>query len=98
MVTQRRLGQPCWGMALARLLIHDAALEGSLNDGGAGSPFAPCLGLCPGRNLRQDGSGAISPFIWWHNGVCKGMDETLWEDQVTGGYTCGVLGGIFTCP
>jgi hypothetical protein len=30
--------------------------------------------------------------------VCKGMDETLWEDQVTGGYTCGVLGGIFTCP
>ena len=59
MVTQRRLGQPCWGMALARLLIHDAASEGSLKDGGAGSPFAPRLGLCPGRNLRQSGMGTI---------------------------------------
>ena len=27
---------------------------------------------------HQDQIGAISPYIWWHNEVCSGLDE-IWS-------------------
>jgi hypothetical protein len=48
--------------------------------------------------ISVNGSGAISRFTGWHNGVSQGMDVTVWDHEVIGGVRSRPLAGIFLVP